>query len=92
MDILFIVVLGFVIASVMIGPIGWRHSRTSSVAGAWLFVVLAILPLLWLASEWIPPAGPAILGVYWVGPVAAGVLLMLLLAAAAPPPHRLKPQ
>lgn len=91
MDIVFIVLLGLIFASVLTGPVGWRHSRTPSAAGAWLFTLLILFPLMWLALLWIPPAGPAVLGVYWLGPLLVGLLLVFLLAAAAPPPRRLPP-
>jgi hypothetical protein len=90
MDILFIVLLALIFASVLIGPVGWRHSRTPSAAGAWIFALLVLLLLMWLALVWIPPAGPVVLGVYWLGPLVVGLLLVFLLAAAAPPPRRLR--
>lgn len=91
MDIIFIIVLGLLLASILIGPIGWRHTRTESVAGAWLFTLFILLPLLWLSLVWIPPAGPVHFGVYWLSPLLIGLLLVFMLAAAAPPPRRLRP-
>ena len=91
MDILFVVLLGVILASLLTGPVGWRHSRTPSAAGAWIFTLLVLIPLMWLASLWIPPAGPAVMGVFWLGPTLVGLLLVFLLAAAAPPPPRLPP-
>lgn len=87
-DLIFILVLGLFLACILAGPVGWRHQRTSSVAGAWLFSLLVLIPLLWLALLWIPPAGPAIAGVYWFAPLAVGILVVLLLAATAPPPRK----
>lgn len=91
MDFILVIVLGLVFASVLIGPIGWRHSRTESVAGAWLFTLLILLPLMWLPLIWMPPAGPSHFGVYWLSPLLIGLLVVFLLAAAAPPPRRMRP-
>jgi len=91
MDIIFVLVLGLIFTSVLIGPLGWRHSRTESVVGAWIFALLILLPLIALSLIWIPPAGPPVFGVYWLGPLLVGLLIFFLLAAAAPPPRRLPP-
>lgn len=91
MDIIFIFLLGLIIASVLTGPVGWRHSRTKSAVGAWIFTLLVLIPALWLSMIWIPPTGPAVMGVYWLAPLLVGLLIMFLLAAAAPPPRRVRP-
>jgi len=86
--LIFVLLLGVALAIVLAGPIGWRHQRTDSAAGAWLFSLLVLFPLLWLALVWIPPMGPAVMGVFWLAPVAVGLLVVFPLAAAAPPPRR----
>lgn len=91
MDIIFIFLLGLIFASVLTGPVRWRHSRTESAAGAWIFTLLVLLPLLGLSLIWIPPTGPAFIGVYWLGPLLVGLLIFFLLAATAPPARRLRP-
>lgn len=90
MDIIFIVLLGLLFATVLTGPLGWRHSRSVSGAGAWTFTLLVLLPLLWLALIWLPPAGPTLFGVYWLSPLLIGLLVVFLLGAAAPTPRRLR--
>lgn len=91
-NFIFAVLLGVMLAVILAGPMGWRHHRTNSAAGAWLFSLLVLFPLLWLALVWIPPMGPAVMGVFWLAPVAVGLLVVFLLSAAAPPPRcRLRP-
>jgi len=92
MDLLLVILLALLFATILTGPVGWRHHRTENWAGAWLFMLLIFIPLLWLTILWIPPGGPLIMGVSWVAPVLVGLLLALLLASTAPPPRRLPPR
>lgn len=87
-DVVYITLLGLVLAWLLTGPGGWRHHRSEGFAGAWLFVVLVLLPVLWLAMVWVPPAGPAISGVAWLMPLVVGLLVVFLLASVSPPPRR----
>lgn len=90
--ILLALLLALAISSILAGPVGWRHSKAPSGAGAmvgaWVFLFILLFPLVWLAALWLPATGPVVGGVYWVGPLLAGLLFAVLLAAAAPPPKR----
>ena len=37
------------------------------------------------AATWIEPVGPAVAGVYWLGPLVATLLLLFILFALIPP-------
>lgn len=88
--LIFVVLLTLFLTSLLAFPFGWRHGRSrDDVFASWLFAILVLLPLVWAAAIWLPPAGPAIAGVNWVGPLLVGLLIALLLAALAPP--RLRP-
>jgi hypothetical protein len=87
-EILLIVVLALLLASLLVGPIGWRHDRVDGFLGAWIFALLVLLPLLWLTVLWVPPAGPAAFGLYWAAPLVVGLLVLLLLVATSPLPRR----
>lgn len=56
----------------------------------WFFVV--VLLAAWAGGVWARPAGPAMVGVYWLPFVTVGLLVALLLAAAAAPRPPRTPQ
>jgi len=52
----------------------------------WSFFVVILLAML-AADVWVGPVGPYFLsGIYWVPPLAVGLLIALLLAATTPSP------
>jgi len=88
--LIFVVLLTLFLTSLLAFPFGWRHGRaTDGVFASWLFTILVLLPIVWAAAIWLPPAGPTVVGVSWVGPLVVGLLVALLLAALAPP--RIRP-
>lgn len=51
----------------------------------WAFFIIILLAVL-AADIWISPVGPHFEDLYWVPPIAAGLLIALLLAATTPNP------
>ena len=51
----------------------------------WAFFIIILLAVL-AADIWISPVGPHFEDLYWVPPIAAGLLIALLLAATTPSP------
>jgi uncharacterized membrane protein len=51
----------------------------------WTFFAVVFLAI-WAADVWVSPVGPYWRNVYWLPPLAVGVLIALLLAAATPSP------
>ncbi len=85
-QLVFVVLLTLLLASLLTGPVGWRHNRAGERAIiSWIFTIMVLLPLIWAATIWLPPAGPVVVGVPWVGPLLVGLLVAFLLAALAPP-------
>jgi len=52
----------------------------------WIFFIVIFLSVL-AADIWIQPVGPMYQDVYWVPPLATGLLIALLLAATTPSPQ-----
>jgi hypothetical protein len=52
----------------------------------WAFFVIILLAV-FAADIWVAPAGPYFSDVYWVPPLAVGLLIALLLAATTPSPR-----
>jgi len=52
----------------------------------WIFFFIVLLSVL-AADIWIQPVGPIYQDVYWVPPLAVGLLIALLLAATTPSPQ-----
>ena len=83
--LVYVVLLSLLLASLLIGPVGWRHNRAGERAIiSWIFTIMVLLPLIWAATIWLPPAGPVVAGVSWVGPLLVGLMIAFLLAALAP--------
>jgi hypothetical protein len=55
----------------------------------WPFMVIILLSVL-AAGLWVQPVGPNLKGIYWLPPLATGLLMALLLASAnqTPPPNK----
>ncbi len=51
----------------------------------WAFFIIVLLGV-FAADIWISPVGPYFADMYWVPPIAAGLLIALLLAATTPSP------
>ncbi len=51
----------------------------------WAFFIIILLGIL-AADIWISPIGPYFADIYWVPPIAAGLVIALLLAATTPSP------
>ena len=51
----------------------------------WAFFIIVLLGI-FAADIWISPVGPYFADIYWVLPIAAGLLIALLLAATTPSP------
>ncbi len=71
----FIIVLIFVFGLRMRGPWG----------SFWSFFLIILLAML-AADLWIQPIGPFFRDIYWVPPLAVGIMIALLLAATTPRP------
>lgn len=52
----------------------------------WAFFIIVLLGIL-AADIWISPIGPYFGDIYWVPPIAAGLIIALLLAATTPSPQ-----
>ena len=52
----------------------------------WTFFIILLFALL-TADAWIQPIGPYFADVYWLPPLAVGLLIAFILAAAAPSPR-----
>jgi len=78
-DVVIALVIGIVLT--LIFTLAFRRR------GPWSNVLLFFLVVFlgaWTAGIWIPPVGPALLGVFWLSPLMVGLILALLLAAAFP--------
>ena len=84
-EFLIVVVLATVFSLILVAGLGWRHPRSSSGLGAWLFAFLMIGLFMWAASAWIAPVGPAMWGVTWGPMVGVGLLVFLVILALAVP-------
>ncbi len=51
----------------------------------WAFFIIILLAV-FAADIWISPVGPYFADIYWVPPIAAGLIIALLLAATTPSP------
>ncbi len=52
----------------------------------WTFFIIMLFAVL-AANVWIQPVGPYFADVYWLPPLAVGLLIAFILAAAAPSPR-----
>jgi hypothetical protein len=52
----------------------------------WAFFIIILLAI-FAADIWISPVGPFYENIYWVPPIAAGLVIALLLAATTPSPQ-----
>lgn len=81
-----LLVLAVLVSWLLVGGLRWRRTAGESAIASGLFALILVSLALWSAFLWIPPTGPAFLGVTWVPLLVVGVLVIMLLAAAAPPP------
>ncbi len=51
----------------------------------WAFFIIVLMGI-FAADIWISPVGPYFADIYWVPPIAAGLVIALLLAATTPSP------
>ena len=77
--------IAFVIAVLLIGPIGWRHPRSGAAGLSLLFLFLILFPALWAVAAWTAPWGPMMYGVAWAPVLFFGLLFLVLIAALAAP-------
>jgi len=84
-EAVFAIILAVVIAAAVAWPIKWRHRKVRGAGAAWLFAVVVLFPILWLAGVYLPPVGPPVAGAHWVMMVIVGLLLLMLIALVAPP-------
>jgi hypothetical protein len=52
----------------------------------WAFFTIVLLAII-AADIWVSPIGPYYENIYWVPPIAAGLIIALLLAATTPSPR-----
>jgi hypothetical protein len=69
---------------VLVGAIGWRRFENGPAWDAAIFVFLILYPALWVAKLWIRPAGPVLLGVYWVPLLFVGLIVASIMGATMP--------
>ena len=84
-ELIFIIILTVILVGLLV-PVGGyttRHEEMS--AGATMvFFFLVLFPIIWAASAWATPYGPAWMGVYWAPILVFGLLFALLIAALSP--------
>ena len=87
----FVLALALAVAftSLLIWGLGWRHpAQTDAVTASALFLFIIMFLAVWAAGMWLPPWGPLIRGVPWLGFFIVGLLLSLLILALASPSPR----
>lgn len=91
-EIFFIIILTLILVGVLVPLGGYRaHSsadreahRAAGMGVAVLFYFFILFPLIWAATAWIGPYGPAIMGISWLPVLLVGIVLTLLIAAVSP--------
>lgn len=94
LEIVFALLIAFVIAAIFVPLLGWRHPGAREEEGwgaAFLFLFLILFLATWAGGAWLSPYGPAIWGVPWLGFLLFGIFVALLIAAVVPPARRLDP-
>jgi len=81
----FAIVLAALFALLLVSTFGWRHPRRPSAAVSFLFILALLFPLLWSASIWLVPAGPALVGVAVFPLIAIGIMVALIVAVLTEP-------
>ena len=80
--VLYLVSIAFLITLVFT----FLFKRTGPWGSFWTFFVIVLLGIM-AADFWVGPVGPYFLSeIYWVPPLAVGLLIALLLAATTPSP------
>lgn len=87
-EIVLIFVVAFLLALLLVGALGWRGVGDEALWPAVTFILLILFPALWVAHLWLQPAGPELIGVYWLPLLVVGVIVILMLAATRPPRPR----
>jgi hypothetical protein len=82
----FLIMLGIAVLAValLVGVLGWRRVENGPLWDSAIFVFLVLYPALWVARLWVRPAGPTVLGVYWVPPLVVGLIVAFIIGAALP--------
>ncbi|NIR44267.1 MAG: DUF4175 domain-containing protein [Gemmatimonadetes bacterium] len=86
-EIFVLLVIALLFSFVLVGALGWRRG-TEPLWPAFLFVLLILFPVMWLASLWVDPVGPVFMGVSWVPVLLVAFIVILIIAAAVPPRPR----
>jgi hypothetical protein len=81
LSLLFYVSLTFIIALIFVYGLRMRGPWGSF----WIFFLIILLAML-AADLWIQPVGPFFRDIYWLPPLAVGIMIALLLAATTPRP------
>ncbi|MDX1571302.1 MAG: hypothetical protein R3200_12530 [Xanthomonadales bacterium] len=81
-EVLFALLLGLIVASLLVGPAGRRGPGPWSGFG---FFFLILFFFIWAAGVWITPVGPHFYGASWATFLVSALLLFLLFAALLPP-------
>ena len=95
LDYIAILIIAGVLAGLLVGLVGWRHTHDATRAEwmpALLFAFTVIVLALWAASLWIVPA-TATAAIYfsaWISLVVIGALIALIIAAVTLPHRRPK--
>lgn len=86
LDLVFAIFIAMILASLITGPVGWRHPRLHNAQptgrrATGMFLFLILLPLIWAGGLWLSPMGPEVSGSYWLPPLLVGLLVALLVLA-----------
>lgn len=84
-EILAAFVIALLLSFLLAVVFGWEYPGRPGVWPSLLFVFFIIFLATWAFGAWIPPAGPAVWGVYWLPFIGIGLIFMLLIAALIPP-------
>lgn len=88
LDLVFVLLVSVVLASLITGLAGWRHPRLRTGRGTLFFLLFFLIPIVWAGGLWLTPIGPTIYGSYWLPPLLVGLLvtmIVLSIGAAGPP-------
>ena len=88
-DLIFALLIALLLASLLVGAIGWRHPRHGGAGVGLLFLFILFFVVVWGAGVWAPAWGPAMWGGYWMPFLVVGAMVALIVlaigSAAAPP-------
>jgi hypothetical protein len=77
-DLLFALILGFILSTIFTAIIRRRGPRTGFF---WFFVIVFLAT--WAGGIWFPPIGPSIRGIYWFPSLMVGLIAAFLLTVLA---------